>query len=91
MTDLAGSSPGAQAAPPPSLWTKFAYGFGSVAYGVKDNGFNYFLLIFYSQVLGGLHAGHCLHFEATDPVTPAVFVLRTRSAPTGCSPCRCRR
>jgi glycoside/pentoside/hexuronide:cation symporter, GPH family len=36
----------------PSLWTKFAYGFGSVAFGVKDNGFNYFLLIFYSQVIG---------------------------------------
>ncbi len=38
--------------PPPSLWTKVAYGFGTVAYGVKDHGFNYFLLIFYSQVLG---------------------------------------
>lgn len=36
----------------PSLWTKLAYGFGSVAYGVKDNGFSYFLLIFYSQVIG---------------------------------------
>lgn len=36
----------------PSLWTKVAYGFGSVAYGIKDNGFNYFLLLFYSQVLG---------------------------------------
>ncbi|WP_293676987.1 hypothetical protein [uncultured Phenylobacterium sp.] len=31
---------GGAAAAPPSLWTKFAYGFGSVAYGVKDNGFN---------------------------------------------------
>ncbi|WP_337186646.1 MFS transporter [Phenylobacterium sp.] len=49
------SSPAASpaAAPPkPSLWTKLAYGFGSVAYGVKDNGFNYFLLLFYSQVIG---------------------------------------
>ena len=36
----------------PSLWTKLAFGFGSVAYGVKDNGFAYFLLIFYSQVIG---------------------------------------
>lgn len=36
----------------PSMWTKLAYGFGSVAYGVKDNGFNYFLLMFYSQVIG---------------------------------------
>ena len=32
--------------------TKIAYGFGSVAYGVKDNGFDYFLLLFYSQVVG---------------------------------------
>ncbi len=29
-----------------------AYGFGSVAYGVKNNGFDYFLLLFYSQVVG---------------------------------------
>lgn len=35
-----------------SLPTKFFYGFGSVAFGVKDNGFSYFLLIFYNQVLG---------------------------------------
>ena len=32
--------------------TKLAYGFGSVAYGVKDNGFSYLLLLFYSQVVG---------------------------------------
>lgn len=32
--------------------TRAAYGFGAVAYGVKDNGFNYFLLIYYNQVLG---------------------------------------
>ena len=35
-----------------SIWTKLAYGFGSVAYGVKDAGFNYFLLLFYAQVIG---------------------------------------
>ena len=46
------TSDGAAASGAPSLWTKFAYGFGSVAYGVKDNGFNYFLLLFYSQVIG---------------------------------------
>ena len=34
------------------LTTKLYYGFGSVAYGVKDNGFSYLLLIFYNQVLG---------------------------------------
>ncbi len=32
--------------------TRFYYGFGSVAYGVKDNGFGYFLLLYYNQVLG---------------------------------------
>ncbi len=39
-----------------SLGTKLAFGFGSVAYGIKDGGFEYFLLIFYSQVIG-LNAG----------------------------------
>jgi len=32
--------------------TKLLYGFGSVAFGVKDNGFQFFLLLFYNQVLG---------------------------------------
>lgn len=32
--------------------TRFFYGVGSVAFGVKDNGFSYFLLIFYNQVMG---------------------------------------
>jgi GPH family glycoside/pentoside/hexuronide:cation symporter len=32
--------------------TRYFYGFGSVAFGVKDNGFSYFLLIFYNQVMG---------------------------------------
>ena len=31
---------------------KVMHGLGSVAYGVKDNGFSVFLLIFYNQVLG---------------------------------------
>jgi Na+/melibiose symporter-like transporter len=35
-----------------TLWSKLSYGFGSVAYGVKDQGFAYFLLLFYSQVVG---------------------------------------
>jgi len=35
-----------------SLRTKFFYGFGSVAFGAKDSGFSYFLLIFYNQVMG---------------------------------------
>jgi glycoside/pentoside/hexuronide:cation symporter, GPH family len=32
--------------------TRFFYGFGSVAFGVKDNGFSYFLAFFYAQVVG---------------------------------------
>lgn len=35
-----------------SVWTKTAYGIGAVAYGVKDNGFAFFLLLFYTQVIG---------------------------------------
>jgi Na+/melibiose symporter-like transporter len=38
--------------PRTGLFTKIAYGFGSVAYGVKDNGFQALLLLFYNQVLG---------------------------------------
>lgn len=34
------------------LSTKLFYGAGSISFGVKDNGFSYFLLIFYNQVLG---------------------------------------
>ncbi len=32
--------------------TRALYGFGSVAYGVKDNGFSAFLMVFYNQVIG---------------------------------------
>lgn len=35
-----------------SLWTRLSYGIGAGAIGVKDNGFSYFLLMFYSQVIG---------------------------------------
>ena len=34
------------------LRLKLYHGFGAVAFGVKDNGFSVFLLIFYNQVLG---------------------------------------
>jgi glycoside/pentoside/hexuronide:cation symporter, GPH family len=40
------------AADRPSLATRVAYGFGAGAYGIKDGGFSYFLLLFYSQVIG---------------------------------------
>jgi Na+/melibiose symporter-like transporter len=55
--------------------TKLAYGFGAVAFGVKNNGFDYFLLLFYSQVMGvdaplvGLALLIALIFDAfSDPV-----------------------
>lgn len=38
--------------PPLSTVTRFAYGLGSVAYGIKGNGFSYFLLLGYSQAFG---------------------------------------
>ena len=37
---------------PTSIWTRLAYGLGAGAIGVKDNGFSFFLLMFYSQVVG---------------------------------------
>jgi Na+/melibiose symporter-like transporter len=35
-----------------SLSTKILYGFGSIAFGVKDTGFGFFLLLYYNQVAG---------------------------------------
>lgn len=34
------------------LATKLAYGVGAIAYGIKDNGYSVFLLLFYNQVVG---------------------------------------
>lgn len=34
------------------IFTKLAYGAGGIAFGIKDNGFSVFLLIFYNQVVG---------------------------------------
>ena len=35
-----------------SFSTKFYYGFGSISFGIKNNGFSYFVLFVYSSVLG---------------------------------------
>lgn len=40
------------AAPPVSTPLKLGYGAGAIAYGIKDNGFSVFLLMFYNQVVG---------------------------------------
>lgn len=57
------------------LLTRFAYGFGSVAYGVKDNAFGFFLILFYGTVIGiderlvGLALLITLLFDAiSDPI-----------------------
>lgn len=39
-------------APRKSFWDKVGYGVGSVAFGVKDNGFGTLLILFYNQALG---------------------------------------
>lgn len=45
--------PGAMSgAPRVGVITKLFYGSGSIAFGVKDNGFQSFLLLFYSQLVG---------------------------------------
>ena len=55
------------------LVTKLFYGLGSVAYGVKDNGFSSLLLLFYNQVLGlpsamvGLAIMICLLYTSPSP------------------------
>ncbi|QKG72728.1 MFS transporter [Erythrobacter mangrovi] len=36
----------------PSVWLKLAHGSGSAAFGIKNNGFDYFLLLFYGTVVG---------------------------------------
>ena len=65
--------------------TMLSYGFGAVAYGVKDAGFGTFLLLFYNQVIGlpaatvGLVIMLALVIDAV--IDPAVgfFSDRTRS------------
>ncbi|MBD3646042.1 MAG: MFS transporter [Pseudomonadales bacterium] len=61
--------------PPLTARARWLYGAGSAAYGVKDNGFSYFLMFYYSQVLGlqaslaGLAIMIALIFDAiSDPL-----------------------
>ena len=59
---------------------RWLYGFGSVAYGVKENGFAYLLLFYYSQVLElsgtltGLALLIALLFDAVSESTCRVLV-----------------
>lgn len=69
-----------------SLRTKLFYGFGSVAYGVKDAGFGALLLLYYNQVVGlpaqlvGTAIMIALIFDAfADPIVGQISDnLRTR-------------
>ena len=64
-----------QAKAPHGFGTRFFYGLGSIAFGVKDNGFGALLLLFYNQALGldarlaGLAIGIALVVDALlDPM-----------------------
>lgn len=67
------------------IWLKLVHGLGSIAYGVKENGFSTFLLLFYNQVIGldagivGIAIMVALIFDAfVDPVI-GELTDRTRS------------
>lgn len=85
---VAGAPAPASLIPPPrmlSRQTRWSFGLGSIAYGIKDGGFATFLLLFYNQVVGlpasavGLAIMGALMIEAF--VDPAVGFLsdHTRS------------
>lgn len=64
---------------------RWLYGIGSAAYGVKDNGFSYFLLFYYNQVLDlpGAYAGLAILiamiFDAVSDPIVGVWSDNTRS------------
>jgi glycoside/pentoside/hexuronide:cation symporter, GPH family len=63
--------------------TKIAYGVGAMAYGIKDNGFSVFLLLYYNQVVGlpaglvGSVIAVALIFDAM--IDPLIGVLSDRT------------
>ncbi|MFM9979000.1 MAG: MFS transporter [Sphingomonadaceae bacterium] len=73
------------AAPPVPLSVKLGYGFGAMAYGIKDNGFSTFLLLFYNQVVGlpaatvGLVIAVALIFDALIDPLLGIASDRTRT------------
>lgn len=52
----AAAAPEAAAGQGVPLRTRIFYGMGAIAYGIKDNGFSVFLLLYYNQIIG-LDAG----------------------------------
>jgi len=73
------------AAPPVPLSVKLGYGLGAAAYGIKDNGFSTFLLLFYNQVVGlpaatvGLVIAVALVFDALIDPLLGIASDRTRT------------
>lgn len=71
--------------PPITARVRWMYGIGSAAYGVKDNGFSYFLLFYYNQVLGlpGVYAGLAILiamiFDAVSDPVVGLWSDNTRS------------
>jgi glycoside/pentoside/hexuronide:cation symporter, GPH family len=65
------------------MGAKLTYGLGAVAYGIKDNGFSTFLLLFYNQVVGlpaaqvSMVIAIALVFDAL--IDPALGVLSDRT------------
>lgn len=63
--------------------TKLFYGMGAIAYGIKENGYSTFLLLFYNQVIGlpaaavGLVLGAALFFDAM--IDPLIGILSDRT------------
>lgn len=63
--------------------TKLAYGIGAIAYGIKENGYTTFLLLFYNQVVGvpagavGMVIAIALIFDAM--IDPVIGVLSDRT------------
>ncbi len=65
------------------LRTKLAYGAGAIAYGIKENGYTTFLLLFYNQVVGlpaaavGSIIGIALIFDAL--IDPVIGIMSDRT------------
>ena len=72
--------------------TKYIYGAGAAPFGIKENGFAYFLLIFYSQVLGlepvlaSLALTIAIAFDAVSD--PLICLLYTSPSPRDLSTAR---
>ncbi len=71
---MTATGPAAPAARRVSARSRWAFGYGSIAYGVKDSGFATFLLLFYNQVIG-------LDAAAVGGVIGAVLIVEAFADP----------